>query len=122
MTADEIHQLGLREIDRIQAKWTRIAKKEGFADLASSALLSKTNPNTIPTSAAEQLSMISASYIAQMERSLLSCSPSSEIASHSRGHTSLPAAAANPLRHRTPDGKRPGRVVARTSHFAVALA
>ena len=35
MTPDEIHQLGLREIDRIQAEMIVIAKKEGFADLAS---------------------------------------------------------------------------------------
>src|SRR5580692_9652024 len=30
MTSDEIHQLGLREIDRIQAEMTAIAKKEGL--------------------------------------------------------------------------------------------
>ena len=35
MTAEEIHQLGLREIDRIEGEMTAIAKKEGFADLAS---------------------------------------------------------------------------------------
>src|SRR5208283_2774675 len=35
MTPDEIHQLGLREIARIQAEMTVIAKKQGFADLAS---------------------------------------------------------------------------------------
>src|ERR1700689_1230223 len=34
MKPDEIHQLGLREIARIQAEMTAIAKKEGFADLA----------------------------------------------------------------------------------------
>src|SRR6204780_1237094 len=34
MNPDEIHQLGLREIARIQAEMTAIAKKEGFADLA----------------------------------------------------------------------------------------
>ena len=43
MTADEIHQLGLREIDRIQAEMTVIAKKEGFADLASFRASLKTN-------------------------------------------------------------------------------
>jgi uncharacterized protein (DUF885 family) len=35
MSPDEIHQLGLREIDRIQAEMTAVAKKAGFADLAS---------------------------------------------------------------------------------------
>ena len=35
MTADEIHQLGLREIERIETEMTAIAKKEGFEDLAA---------------------------------------------------------------------------------------
>src|SRR6202142_2914310 len=35
MTPDEIPQLGLREIDRIQAEMVGIANKAGFADLAS---------------------------------------------------------------------------------------
>src|SRR5271157_2554364 len=48
MTPDEIHQLGLHEIDRIQAEMTLIAKKEGFADLASFRASLKTNPKYIP--------------------------------------------------------------------------
>src|SRR3954453_14541277 len=44
MSPEEIHQLGLREIDRIQAEMTAIAKKEGFADLASFRASLKTNP------------------------------------------------------------------------------
>src|SRR5579864_3586614 len=51
MTPDEIHQLGLREIDRIEAEMTAIAKKEGFADLAAFRASLKTNPKYIPTSA-----------------------------------------------------------------------
>src|SRR6202162_2033997 len=35
MSPDEIHELGLREIDRIEKEMTAIAKKEGFADLAA---------------------------------------------------------------------------------------
>jgi len=35
MSPDEIHQLGLREIDRIEKEMNAIAKKEGFADLAT---------------------------------------------------------------------------------------
>jgi len=35
MMPDEIHQLGLREISRIQAEMLVIAKKEGFTDLAA---------------------------------------------------------------------------------------
>src|SRR5258708_7610322 len=50
MTPDEIHQLGLREIDRIQSEMLTIAKKEGFADLAAFRASLKTNPKYKPTS------------------------------------------------------------------------
>src|SRR6202041_1177495 len=69
MTPDEIHQLGLREIDRIQAEMTAIAKKEGFADLASFRASLKTNPKYIPTSS-EQILDDFRRYIAQMEPKL----------------------------------------------------
>jgi uncharacterized protein (DUF885 family) len=69
MTPDEIHQLGLREIDRIQAEMTAIAKKEGFADLASFRASLKTNPKYVPTSA-EQILDDFRRYIAQMEPKL----------------------------------------------------
>ena len=55
MTADEIHQLGLREIDRIEKEMTAIAKKEGFADLASFRASLKDNPKYIPTSSEQIL-------------------------------------------------------------------
>ena len=69
MTADEIHQLGLREIDRIEAEMLTIAKKEGFADLASFRASLKTNAKYIPTSA-EQILDDFRRYIAQMEPKL----------------------------------------------------
>src|ERR1700681_253617 len=55
MTADEIHQLGLREIDRIQTEMKAIAKKEGFSDLAAFRASLKTNNKYIPTSAEQIL-------------------------------------------------------------------
>ena len=69
MTPDEIHQLGLREIDRIQGEMSAIAKKQGFADLASFRASLKTNPKYIPTSA-EQILDDFRHYIAQMEPKL----------------------------------------------------
>ncbi len=69
MTPDEIHQLGLREMDRIQAEMTVIAKKEGFADLASFRASLKTNPKYTPTSS-EQILDDFRRYIAQMEPKL----------------------------------------------------
>jgi len=118
MTPDEIHQLGLREINRIQAEMTAIAKKEGFADLASFRASLKTNPKYIPTSA-EQILDDFRRYIAQMEPKLpqlFTLLPKSPVTVEA-----IPAfqsAAATHYVTGTPDGKRPGRVVVATSNFA----
>ena len=69
MTPDEIHQLGLREIDRIQAEMNAIAKKEGFADLTSFRASLKTNPKYVPASS-EQILDDFRRYIARMEPNL----------------------------------------------------
>jgi uncharacterized protein (DUF885 family) len=69
MSPEEIHQLGLREIERIQAEMMEIAKKQGFADLASFRASLKTNPKYIPTST-DQILDDFRRYIAQMEPKL----------------------------------------------------
>ena len=118
MTPDEIHQLGLREIDRIQAEMTAIAKKEGFADLASFRASLKTNPKYIPTSA-EQILDDFRRYIAQMEPKLpqlFTLLPKSPVTVEAI--PAFQAAAATHYVTGTPDGKRPGRVVVATSNFA----
>jgi uncharacterized protein (DUF885 family) len=118
MTADEIHQLGLREIDRIQAEMLVIAKKEGFADLASFRASLKTNPKYIPTSA-EQILDDFRHYIAQMEPklpNLFTLLPKSAVTVEAI--PAFQAAAATHYVTGTPDGKRPGRVVVATSNFA----
>ncbi len=118
MTADEIHQLGLREIDRIQAEMTVIAKKEGFTDLAAFRASLKTNPKYIPKSA-EQILDDFRRYIAQMDPKLpdlFTLLPKSPVTVEA-----IPAfqsAAATHYVTGTPDGKRPGRVVVATSNFA----
>jgi uncharacterized protein (DUF885 family) len=118
MTPDEIHQLGLREIERIQAEMTIIAKKEGFADLASFRASLKTNRKYIPASA-EQILDDFRHYIAQMEPKLpelFTLLPKSTVTVEA-----IPAfqsAAATHYVSGTPDGKRPGRVVVATSNFA----
>jgi uncharacterized protein (DUF885 family) len=118
MTPDEIHQLGLREIDRIQAEMTAIAKKEGFADLASFRASLKTNPKYIPTSA-DQILDDFRRYIAQMEPKLpelFTLLPKSPVTVEAI--PAFQAAAATHYVTGTPDGKRPGRVVVATSNFA----
>jgi uncharacterized protein (DUF885 family) len=118
MTPDEIHQLGLREIARIEADMTVIAKKEGFADIASFRASVKTNPKYIPTSS-EQILEDFRHYIAEMEPrlpELFTLLPKSPVTVEA-----IPAfqsAAATHYTIGTPDGKRPGRVVVATSDFA----
>ena len=118
MSPDEIHQLGLREIDRIEAEMTAIAKKEGFADLAAFRASLKTNPKYIPTSE-EQILDDFRHYIGQMEPKLpqlFTLLPKSPVTVEA-----IPAfqsAAATHYVTGTPDGKRPGRVVVATSDFA----
>ena len=69
MTPDEIHELGLKEMARIEEEMTAIAKKEGFADLASFRASLKTNPKYIPKSA-DQILDNYRHYIGQMEPKL----------------------------------------------------
>ena len=118
MSPDEIHQLGLREIERIQAEMKVIAKKEGFADLAAFRASLKTNPKYIPTSA-DQILDDFRHYIAQMEpklSNLFTLLPKSPVTVEAI--PAFQAAAATHYVTGTPDGKRPGRVVVATSKFA----
>jgi uncharacterized protein (DUF885 family) len=118
MTADEIHQLGLREMERIQSEMTAIAKKEGFEDLAAYRASLKTNPKYIPKSADEILDDFRR-YIAQMEPKLpelFTLLPKSPVTVEAIPE--FQAAAATHYVTGTPDGKRPGRVVVATSNFA----
>jgi len=118
MTADEIHQLGLREIDRIEGEMTLIAKKESFSDLASFRASLKTNAKYKPASA-EQILEDFRHYIAQMEPKLpelFTLLPKSPVTVEA-----IPAFQPGAASHYvpgTPDGKRPGRVVVATSNFA----
>jgi uncharacterized protein (DUF885 family) len=118
LSGSEIHELGLREMDRIQAEMTAIAKKEGFADRASFRASLKTNPKYVPTSA-EQILDDFRHYIAQMQPKLpelFTLLPKSPVTVEA-----IPAfqsAAATHYVTGTPDGKRPGRVVVATSNFA----
>lgn len=118
LTPDQIHQIGLREMDRIGAEMLAIARQEGYSDLASfSASLAK-NPKYIPTSA-EQILDDYRKYLAQMEPKLpqlFTYVPGSPVTVEA-----IPAfqsAMATHYQIGTPDGKRPGRVVVATSDFS----
>lgn len=118
MSPDEIHQLGLREIARIETEMTAIATKQGFPDLAAFRASLKTNPKYAPTSSEAILDDFRR-YIAGMQPKLpqlFTLLPKSPVTVESI--PAFQAAAATHYVTGTPDGKRPGRVVVATSNFA----
>jgi uncharacterized protein (DUF885 family) len=118
LTPDQIHQIGLKEIDRIQADMLTIARQEGFADLASFRASLETNPKYKPTSA-EQIVDVFRQYIAQMQPKLpdlFTVIPGSPVTVEAM--PAFQAANATHYQTGTPDGKRPGRVVVAVSNFA----
>jgi uncharacterized protein (DUF885 family) len=118
MTPEQIHALGMREIDRIEKEMTEIAHKEGFADLAAFRESLKTNPKYKPTSA-EQILDDFRKYIGQMQPKLpelFTFIPGSPVTVEAI--PDFQAAMATHYQTGTPDGKRPGRVVVATSDFA----
>ena len=117
-TPEEIHQLGLREVERIEGEMTAIAKKAGFADLDAFRASIKNNPKYTPTSE-EQILDVYRHYLAQMEPKLpqlFTLLPKSPVTVEAI--PSFQAAAATHYVTGTPDGKRPGRVVVATSNYA----
>jgi uncharacterized protein (DUF885 family) len=118
LTPDQIHQLGLREMDRIGKQMLAIAHKEGFSDLASFDASIKKNPKYIPTSA-EQILDDYRHYLGQMQAKLpqlFTYIPGSPVTVEAI--PPFQAAMATHYQTGTPDGKRPGRVVVATSDFA----
>ncbi len=118
LTPAQIHAIGLKEIERIQADMLAIARKEGFADLASFRESLKTNPKYHPTSAVEIVDEFR-KYIAQMQPKLpdlFTFIPGSPVTVEPM--PDFQAANATHYQTGTPDGKRPGRVVVAVSNFA----
>jgi uncharacterized protein (DUF885 family) len=118
LTPDQIYQLGVREMNRIEAEMLVIARDEGFADIAAYRASLKSNPKYRPTSA-EQILDDFRKYIAQMQPKLpelFGFVPDSPITVEAIPE--FQAAMATHYQTGTPDGKRPGRVVVATSNFA----
>jgi uncharacterized protein (DUF885 family) len=117
LSPDQIHQIGLREVDRIGAEMLAIAHQEGFSDLVSFSDSLKTNPKYVPTSA-EQILDDFRKYLAQMQGKLpqlFTYIPGEPVTVEAI--PSFQSAMATHYQPGTPDGKRPGRVVVETSDF-----
>jgi uncharacterized protein (DUF885 family) len=118
LTPEEIHQIGLREIDRIEAEMLAVAHRAGFADLASFRESIHNNPRYRPTSA-EQIVDDFRKYIAQMQPKLpelFGFIPGSPVTVEPM--PDFQPGSATHYQTGTPDGKRPGRVVVAISNFA----
>jgi uncharacterized protein (DUF885 family) len=118
LTPEQIHQIGINEIDRIQGEMLAIAHQEGFSDLDAFRASLKTNPKYIPTSS-EQILDDFRKYIAQMQPKLpdlFGYLPGSPVTVEAI--PDFQSASATHYSTGTPDGKRPGRVVVATSNFA----
>ncbi|MDB6008773.1 MAG: hypothetical protein JWL65_1023 [Gammaproteobacteria bacterium] len=119
LTPDQIHQIGLHEIERIEADMLAIAHHEGFADLAAFRESLKTNPKYQPTSS-EQIVDDFRKYIAQMQPKLpelFGFIPGSPVTVEPM--PDFEPGNATHYQTGTPDGKRPGRVVVATANFAL---
>jgi uncharacterized protein (DUF885 family) len=118
LTPQQIHDLGLTEIERIQVEMLNIAHGLGFADLDALRQSLKTDAKYIPTSSAQILDDFR-NYIAQMQPKLpelFGYIPGSPVTVEAIPE--FQAAAATHYQTGTPDGKRPGRVVVATSNYA----
>ena len=118
LAPEQIHQIGLREIERIDADMLTIAHQQGFTDLSAFRESLKTNARYKPASA-EQILEDFRRYIAQMQTKvpqLFGFVPDAPVTVEAI--PAFQAAAATHYQSGTPDGKRPGRVVVATSRFA----
>ncbi|MEA3178326.1 MAG: hypothetical protein QOI59_1849 [Gammaproteobacteria bacterium] len=111
LTPDQIHQIGLHEIERIRAEMLALAHHAGFADLEAFRAAAKNNPQFHPGSA-DQIVTDFRKYIVQMQPKLpdlfgfvpgapVTVEPMPDFEPGNATH----------YQTGTPDGKRPGRVV-----------
>src|SRR5262249_59856110 len=111
VTPAEVHELGLKEVERITAEMTKLAQAQGHKDLASFRAAINGDPMWKPQSE-QQIVDDFAKYIHQMEPKLpelfgllpkapVTVEPIPDFAKAESTH----------YVQGTPDGKRPGRVV-----------
>jgi uncharacterized protein (DUF885 family) len=115
ITPDEVHKIGLKEVERITAEMTKLAHAQGYKDLAAFRTAVNNDPKWKPTSE-QQILDDYAKYIHQMEPKLpelFGLLPKSPVTVEP-----IPDFAKATATHYvagTPDGKRPGRVVVAVS-------
>lgn len=117
---ETIHQLGLKEVARIEAEMLKIAKVQGFNDLKSFQQSLKTNPAVFPKSR-EEILEIYRGYIAQMQPELpklFGLLPKNKVEVLPVEQYREKEAAGAEYHQGTPDGSRPGQVYVNTGDFS----
>lgn len=120
MTPAAIHELGLKEVARIQAEMLVIAKREGFPDRKSFQNSLKTNPKVIPTSREDILNTYRG-YIAGMQPELpklFGLLPKTKVEVRPVEEFRETGASSAQYNPGTPDGKRPGIVFVNTGDYS----
>ena len=110
LTAAQIHEIGLKEYDRITAEMTALAKANGYKDLETFRNHIENDPK-YQAASADAIVADFAKYIAQMEPQLpklFNLLPKTAVTVEPI--PAFQAAAATHYQGGTPDGKRPGRV------------
>jgi len=119
MTPEEIHQLGLREVARIEGEMLKVAKKLGYTDLKSFNAAIEKNPDLHPKSKQEILDLYR-KYIDQMYGklpSLFGRLPKAKVEVIPMEEFREKQSAGADYVQGTPNGSRPGHVNVNTSNF-----
>ncbi len=119
-TPEQIHEIGLAEVKRIEGEMTAIAHQQGFKDLASFRASLKTNPKTHATSREDILNRYRG-YIAGMQPELpklFGILPKTDVVVKPVEAFREQEAAAAEYHPGTPDGSRPGQIFVNTGDFA----
>ena len=110
LTASQIHEIGLKEVDRITGEMVALAKANGYKDLASFRDHIENDPK-YQASSADAIVEDFRKYIAQMQPhlpELFNLLPKTAVTVEPI--PPFQASAATHYQSGTPDGKRPGRV------------
>jgi len=116
---EAIHQLGLKEVARIENEQLAIAKKLGFADVASLRASVKSNPKLFATSRQQLLDKYR-EYIKQMEPELpklFGLLPKAPVQVRPVEEFREKEAASASYEQGTPDGSRPGAIYVNTGDY-----
>jgi uncharacterized protein (DUF885 family) len=116
LTAAQIHQIGLDQVEKDETQMLAIAQKLGFKDLASFRASLKTNPKLHPDSAEAFVAAFKC-YVAPMQAklpSLFGRLPRAPLELATVPDFAAPTAAPAYYEAGTPDGSRPGRLFVNT--------